>query len=94
MVNKEIPAAARIGRAPTPVDLELRIASLQALVARRQAGDAVAVNGLIDRTAHRLMHLTIKMLKKDPVLGNRGDERYSLRVRGVGPLSRRNSSGS
>lgn len=68
MVEKATPSAAPTGRDSAPMELELRTASLQALVARHQAGDAIALNGLIGRTAERLTHLASKMLRDYPVV--------------------------
>jgi RNA polymerase sigma-70 factor (ECF subfamily) len=47
---------------------ELRTASLKALVAMHQAGDASALNTLIGRTADRLTHLASKMLRDFPAV--------------------------
>ena len=71
MTEKAIPSATRTTHNSARMDFELRTASLQALVARHQAGDAVALDGLIGRTAERLTHLASKMLKDFPVVGDR-----------------------
>ena len=70
MVRKAIPSATRTRHGSVRMDFELRTASLQALVARHQAGDAMALDGLIRRTAERLNHLSSKMLRDYPVVRN------------------------
>ena len=70
MVEKAIQSAARTRHGFARMDLELHTASLQALVARHQAGDAMALDGLIRRTAERLSHLSSKMLRDYPVVRN------------------------